>query len=149
MTFLLSVPLRCLKKLIPALPAKVKHKKYIITLPKTFAILSLAINQSFFLCTSVVSVSVVSKRYQISTPTAFRYLDRSCVASPLDILLTRKSEDPYVYFMGFSLKQRKKVRWVGMDMSIPLSSVVRRCFPRAKIIAGKFHVVSNAYIKTV
>lgn len=122
----------------------------------------------------VSSVSAVSKRYQISTPTAFRYFDRfhypaltklpsvlsidefkgnaggekfQCILTDpvrhqlLDILPTRKSEDLYAYFMGFSLKQRKKVRWVSMDMSTLFSSVIRRCFPRAKIIADKFHVV--------
>lgn len=59
----------------------------------------------------------------------------------LDILPTRKSEDLYQYFMGFSKSQRKKVRWVSMDMSSLFYSVIRRCLPKAKIIADKFHVV--------
>ena len=36
---------------------------------------------------------------------------------------------------------RKKVRYIIMDLSSQFYSVMRSCFPKAKIIADKFHVV--------
>lgn len=58
----------------------------------------------------------------------------------LDILPTRKTEDLYAYFSSYSMDDRLKVRYVVMDLSALFSSVIRRCFPNAKIVADKFHV---------
>lgn len=57
----------------------------------------------------------------------------------LDILPNRKSEDLYRYFSQF--KDRNNVKYVVMDMSGPYRSLVKTVFPRAQIIADKYHVV--------
>ena len=57
----------------------------------------------------------------------------------LDILPNRKSEDLYRYFSQF--KDRNNVKYVVIDMSGPYRSLVRTVFPRAQIIADKYHVV--------
>ena len=62
----------------------------------------------------------------------------------LDILPSRKTEDLYTYFTAFSMEQRSRVNYVVMDLSPLFSSVVRQCFPHAKIVADKFHVVRLA-----
>jgi len=62
----------------------------------------------------------------------------------LDILPSRKTEDLYEYFTSFSARERSKVKYVVMDLSTLFSSVVRQCFPNAKIIADKFHVLRLA-----
>lgn len=59
----------------------------------------------------------------------------------LDVLPTRNSEDLHAYFNQYPMKMRKKVRYVVMDLSPMFYSVIRSCFPKAKIIADKFHVV--------
>lgn len=59
----------------------------------------------------------------------------------LDVLPTRNSEDLHAYFNQYPMKVRKKVRYVVMDLSSLFYSVIRACFPKAKIIADKFHVV--------
>ena len=59
----------------------------------------------------------------------------------LDVLPTRNSEDLHAYFTQYPMKMRKKVRYVVMDLSPLFYSVVRSCFPKAKIIADKFHVI--------
>ena len=40
-----------------------------------------------------------------------------------------------------SYKGREKVKVVCMDLSSGYRSIVRRCFPRAKIVADRFHVI--------
>jgi len=62
----------------------------------------------------------------------------------LDILPSRKTEDLYAYFTSFSMEERSQVKYVVMDLSPLFSSVVRQCFPNAKIVADKFHVVRLA-----
>lgn len=59
----------------------------------------------------------------------------------LDVLPTRNSEDLHAYFNQYPMKMRKKVRYVVMDLSPLFYSVIRSCFPKAKIIADKFHAV--------
>ena len=62
----------------------------------------------------------------------------------LDILSSRKTEDLYAYFTSFSMEERSQVKYVVMDLSTLFSSVIRQCFPNAKIVADKFHVVRLA-----
>ena len=57
----------------------------------------------------------------------------------LDILPDRKQETLYKYFSGFS--NRKDVKYVVIDMSRVYRDVARTCFPNAKIVIDKFHVV--------
>ena len=40
-----------------------------------------------------------------------------------------------------SYKGREKVKVVCMDLSSEYRSIVRRCFPNAKIVADRFHVI--------
>ena len=40
-----------------------------------------------------------------------------------------------------SYKGRDKVKVVCMDLSSSYRSIVRRCFPKAKIVADRFHVI--------
>ena len=40
-----------------------------------------------------------------------------------------------------SYKGREKVKVVCMDLSSGYRSIVRRCFPNAKIVADRFHVI--------
>ncbi len=57
----------------------------------------------------------------------------------LDILPSRKSEDLYSYFGQFT--NRNNVKYVVMDMSPTFKHVALNCFPNAKIVADKYHVV--------
>jgi transposase len=57
----------------------------------------------------------------------------------LDILPNRKSEDLTGYFLKY--KDRKNVQNVVIDMSGPYRELAKTLFPRAKIIADRFHVI--------
>jgi transposase len=57
----------------------------------------------------------------------------------LDVLSNRKTEDLTRYFLSF--KDRKKVQYFVIDMSGPYRNLAKTLFPRAKIIADKYHVV--------
>jgi transposase len=57
----------------------------------------------------------------------------------LDILPDRKQETLYRYFS--SCTNRKEVKYVVIDMSRAYKEVIRVCFPNAKIIIDKFHVI--------
>jgi len=57
----------------------------------------------------------------------------------LDILPNRKGEDLYRYFSKF--KDRHNVKYVVIDMSGPYRSLIKTVFPRAQIIADRYHVV--------
>lgn len=59
----------------------------------------------------------------------------------LDVLSNRKSEDIRAYFLEYSRTKRKKVRYIVMDLSSQFRSVMQECFPKARIVADKFHVV--------
>ena len=59
----------------------------------------------------------------------------------LDVLPTRNSDALHAYFNQYPMKVRRKVRYIVMDLSPLFYSVMRSCFPKAKIIADKFHVV--------
>ncbi len=57
----------------------------------------------------------------------------------IDILPNRKTEDMAGYFLGY--KDRKAVEYVVIDMSEPFRTLAKSLFPRAKIIADRYHVV--------
>lgn len=57
----------------------------------------------------------------------------------LDILPNRKSEDMYRYFLKYN--DRQNVKYVVIDMSGPYRCLAKTIFPKAKIIADKYHVV--------
>lgn len=56
----------------------------------------------------------------------------------LDILPERTIEGLSAYFSTF--KGRNKVKYVVMDMSNLFRSMAKNCFPKAQIIADKYHV---------
>lgn len=57
----------------------------------------------------------------------------------LDILPDRKQETLCAYFSKF--KTCNQVQYISMDMSGSFRSTAKICFPKAEIIADKFHVV--------
>ena len=57
----------------------------------------------------------------------------------LDILPNKKVEDLYQYFMSFSRTDREKVEYFVMDMSPMFRRLAKTCFPKAQIVADKFH----------
>ena len=57
----------------------------------------------------------------------------------LDVLKNRKTDDLCKYFTSFSVQQRAQVKYVVMDLSSLFRSVVKSCFPKAKVVADKFH----------
>ena len=62
----------------------------------------------------------------------------------LDILPSRKASELIRYFLRFPRKQRLKVKYVVMDMSSLFRGVASVCFPKAKIVSDKYHVVRQA-----
>ncbi|WP_192988525.1 ISL3 family transposase [Carnobacterium mobile] len=52
---------------------------------------------------------------------------------------------PYLldYFMRYPVEVRNKVQTVTMDMYSPYTQLVRDCFPHAKIIIDRFHIVQH------
>ena len=64
--------------------------------------------------------------------------------SVLDILPSRKASELIRYFMRFPRKQRMKVKYVVMDMSSLFRGVAKVCFPNARIVSDKYHVVRQA-----
>lgn len=56
----------------------------------------------------------------------------------------RKSSDLIQYFLRFPRKERLKVQYVVMDMSSLFYGVAKACFPNAKIVADRYHVVRQA-----
>ena len=55
-----------------------------------------------------------------------------------------KSEEELAAFMA-SLNGREKVRLVCIDLSSPYRRLVRKWFPRAKIVADRFDAVRRVY----
>ena len=118
--------------------------------------------------------SEIATRYNISTTTVLRYFDsvnygrsvlpevlsidefkgnaggekyQTILTNPkdkkiLDILPNRFESDLILYFK--SCKDRENVRYFITDMNPHFRNVGRICFPKAKIIADKFHVVRQA-----
>ena len=60
-----------------------------------------------------------------------------------DILPNRHKEKIIKYFMKFPLVERKKVKYVVMDMWDPYREAVNIAFPTALIAADSFHVIKN------
>lgn len=58
----------------------------------------------------------------------------------LDILPTKRSEDIRAYFGNYSMKERRKVKYLVMDMSQQFRDIILSCFPEAQIVTDKFHV---------
>ena len=81
---------------------------------------------------------------------SFLFLDAQS-GKIINILPDRRKNALIKYFKSYSLKARKSVETVCMDMYSPYFSVVKECFPNAKIILDRFHIVqliSRALNKT-
>lgn len=120
---------------------------------------------------SVASIKNIAEEHNISAPTAarfFKLVNYKCKSLPevlsidefkgnaggekfqciladakhhkvLDILPNRKQEDLIAYFRTFST--RHSVKYFVMDMNRSYLQIASTCFPKAKVIIDKYHVV--------
>ena len=63
---------------------------------------------------------------------------------PIDIIECRYKSHLFDYFNRFSLEQRKKVKYVVIDLWKPYKDLATTYFPNAKIVADRFHYVRYA-----
>ena len=63
---------------------------------------------------------------------------------PVDIIECRYKSHLFDYFNKFSLEQRKKVKYVVIDLWKPYQDLAKTYFPNALIVADKFHFVRYA-----
>lgn len=61
----------------------------------------------------------------------------------IDIVENRQQRYLIDYFMRFSYQSRKKVETITIDMYSPYLGVIKDCFPNAKIIIDRFHIVQH------
>lgn len=61
----------------------------------------------------------------------------------IDILPSRSLNDLVAYFMKFSYKVRKRVKYLVMDMNASYGELVRRVFPNAMVVVDRFHIVQH------
>ena len=61
-----------------------------------------------------------------------------------DILPRRTSYQIKQYFENFSLKTRKQVRTVSLDLNAGYINLVPKLFPKARIVVDRFHIVQMA-----
>lgn len=69
----------------------------------------------------------------------------------VDILDDRRLRKLTGYFNRYPLEVRKKVETITIDMYAPYISMIKECFPKAKIIIDRFHLVQHlnrALLKT-
>ena len=59
----------------------------------------------------------------------------------MDILPTRTTPALLQYFYQFPMSERRKVEFVTMDMSMQFRSVIKTIFPKARIVADRFHMI--------
>lgn len=60
-----------------------------------------------------------------------------------DILPSRQKKDLVAYFMRFDLKVREQVRYIVTDMNAPYFALMKECFPKAKAIVDRFHIIQH------
>jgi len=60
---------------------------------------------------------------------------------PIDIIESRYKRYLSAYFDKFSLEERKKVKFVIMDLWQPYKDLANHYFPNARIIADRFHYI--------
>jgi len=61
------------------------------------------------------------------------------LGKPIDIIECRYKHYLFSYFNKFSLLERKKVKYVVMDLWQPYKDLAKTYFPNAKVIADRFH----------
>lgn len=144
-------------------------------LPRYYRVTSRLVAEILFAFKKVVSAAEIGSRYNVSAVTAMRYfrclnykpkelpevlsLDEfkgnsggqkynSIVADPkertiFDILPNRYEGDLVKYFSQFPSKTN--VKYFVCDMNPHFRNVAKICFPQAKIIADKYHVIRQVY----
>lgn len=60
---------------------------------------------------------------------------------PIDIIECRHKVHLFSYFNKFSLEERKKVKYIVMDLWQPYKDLAKTYFPNAKIVADRFHYI--------
>lgn len=60
-----------------------------------------------------------------------------------DVLPSRRLDYLEKHFNSYTLKARKKVKYLVTDMNAPYFSLVKKCFPKAKVIVDRFHIVQH------
>ena len=63
------------------------------------------------------------------------------IGKPIDIIECRYKHHLFSYFNKFSLNERKKVKYIVMDLWQPYKDLAKTYFPNAKIVADRFHYV--------
>ena len=79
---------------------------------------------------------------QVSGAMSFIFID-NITHEVIDILENRQQRYLMEYFMRFSYEARRKVQTVTIDMYSPYIGVIEDCFPNAKIIIDRFHIVQH------
>lgn len=62
----------------------------------------------------------------------------------IDIVENRQMRNLKAYFSRYSLKERKKVKTVSIDMYEPYMHLILEVFPNARIIIDRYHIVQAA-----
>ena len=144
-------------------------------LPRYYRVTSRLVAEIIFAFKKLTSVKDIASRYNVSASTTMRYftlfnkiptrlpevvsLDEfkgnsggqkynSIVVDPkekvvLDILPDRYENNLVKYFSQFSNK--KDVKYFVCDMNPHFRQVAKICFPQAKIVADKYHVIRQVY----
>lgn len=82
-----------------------------------------------------------SLKNQIS-PYSFSCMDGD-TGKLLDILPSRKKKDLVSYFMQFEHRARLNVKILVTDMNASYNALIKECFPHAKLVVDRFHVVKH------
>ena len=144
-------------------------------LPRYYRVTSRLVAEIMFAFKKTISAKEIGCRYNVSSITAIRYFNlfnkkltklpevlsldefkgnsggqkyNSLVVDPkerevLDVLPNRFESDLVRYFSQFSNK--KDVKYFVCDMNPHFRQVARTCFPKAKIVADKYHVIRQVY----
>ncbi len=73
---------------------------------------------------------------------SFIYVD-ALKHSIIDVVEDRRLNNLINYFNRFTKKARNSVKFIVMDMYKPYVSLVKKCFPKTKIIFDKFHIINS------
>lgn len=143
-------------------------------LPRYHRMTSRAITGIIEAFRSLQPASQIAKQYNVSPTTAIRYFDQvsygrgelpevlsidefkgnadgekyqTILTAPLerkvyDILPNRKENDLIRYFKGF--QNRDRVKYFVTDMNPHFKAVAKACFPKAVIVADRYHVIRQA-----
>ena len=79
---------------------------------------------------------------RVSGAMSFIFVD-NVTHQVMDIVENRQQHYLMNYFMTYSLKARRAVKTVTMDMYSPYIGVIKGCFPNAEIIIDRFHIAQH------